>query len=747
MFGLNQDGFLCENEYEIADEPLLASLFTTGNGYMGVRGSFEEYASQRIQGAFVRGYIDEIIEVCEPFADNEYMKKYYLDEEGLKRFERQESCVNMPDFLTVRVEIGDKVFFPWEGKIEAWSRYLDTKNAELVRRVVWNDGSGNRTELEFTRFASFDCEHLYCQRVTVRPLNHNLPVTITSAIDTAVKTGGQFITETDDLQTNGDELFFAFHAANKFKFKAAYLMQNRFPSGIRKEYRENGRFGISVLCEQADHYVFEKVTFVGTERDTSEPIGVWVKREAERQRRGYSELRKAHRAAYAEYFAPMDIQIENDAQADGYLRFASYHTAISAPRHDSIHGVAAKGLTGERYNQFVWWDCEIHQLPFFMLTAPQTAKNLLMYRWERLEQAKKNAAAAGYCGAKFAFCSSVTGEERVWEYVRHPFMQVHINSDIPLGILNYYACTQDREFLKEYGLKMIHECARFWMSRVTFRRERYEILQVTGTDEHHPYVDNDAYTNYCVAFVLKKFLLLSREFGYALAEQEYNKIDDIARNLYLPCDKNGMIPQFDGYFSLSRGLEEAGKGTLKQFQMKKSGLYHKSQIIKQPDVVLLYTLADVGLERSHYAQNWDYYEKMCETSSSLTFPVHAIASAHNRRMLSFYQYFMNTLKIDIDDLHGVGWQGVHSGCLAGGYLSILYGLFGMRYGEGRLKFEPNPMPFWEKVSAKIRFCDRELLLVMQGEQMTIRLIRGEKIEITAAGQSFLLTDEFVFSAR
>ena len=71
----------------------------------------------------------------------------------------------------------------------------------------------------------------------------------------------------------------------------------------------------------------------------------------------------------------------------------------------------------------------------------------------------------------------------------------------------------------------------------------------------------------------------------------------------------------------------------------------------------------------------------------------------------------------------------------------------MRYGEGRLKFEPNPMPFWEKVSAKVRFCDRELLLVMQGEQMTIRLIRGEKIEITAAGQSVLLTDEFVFSAR
>ena len=127
MYGLNQKGIPCEREYEISDEPILATLFTTGNGYMGVRGSFEEYASQRVQGAFVRGYIDEIVEVCEPFADNEYMKKYYLDEEGLKRFERQESCVNMPDFLMVRVTIGQKTFFPWEGKVEKWERRLDPR--------------------------------------------------------------------------------------------------------------------------------------------------------------------------------------------------------------------------------------------------------------------------------------------------------------------------------------------------------------------------------------------------------------------------------------------------------------------------------------------------------------------------------------------------------------------------------------------------------------------------------------------
>ena len=76
-----------EDSYEIAEEAKNAALFTTGNGYIGVRGSFEEYGSIRIQGAYIRGVIDEIIEVMEPFADNEYMKKYYIDEERLRDFE------------------------------------------------------------------------------------------------------------------------------------------------------------------------------------------------------------------------------------------------------------------------------------------------------------------------------------------------------------------------------------------------------------------------------------------------------------------------------------------------------------------------------------------------------------------------------------------------------------------------------------------------------------------------------------
>ena len=499
-------------------------------------------------------------------------------------------------------------------------------------------------------------------------------------------------------------------------------------------------------CAPAEEYVFEKITFIGTERDTDGDVNEWVKSESAKLETSYKAQKAASVKAYKAYFSTMDVTIEGDDEADGYLRFASYHTAISGAMHDSIHGISAKGLTGERYNQFVWWDSEIHQVPFFIHTAPKTARNLLEYRYHTLEQAKKNAKANGMDGAMFAFCSSVEGDERVWIYARHPFMQVHINSDVPYGIINYYNHTGDKEYLQRYGLEIMHECLKYWRCRVVERNGRYEILQVTGTDEHHPYVDNDAYTNYCVSYIFAEFLRLADEFGYALSEDERAAFADISARLYRPALENGMIPQFDGYFSLSRGLEEQGKGTLKQFQMKKSGLYHKSQIITQPDVALLYTFVNVGVDRSHYAQNWDYYEQMCESSSSLTFPVHAIASAHNGRMLSFHKYFMDALKIDVADIHGVGWQGVHSGCLAGGYLCILYGLFGVSAKDGCLQLAPHAMPLFKKVTATMLFHGSKLRLTMEGNRVTVRKISGSAVEIMLpCGTKQKLTKEISFT--
>ena len=142
-----EDGLVRESEYSLEAEAHVASLFTTGNGYIGVRGSLEEYGSLRIQGAYIRGFIDEIYELPQPFLDNEYMKKYYFDEDKLRRFEKEESVVNFADFLLLRFAINGETFYPWDGTLLSWERTLDMKSGRLLRQVRWQNSKG-----EITRF-------------------------------------------------------------------------------------------------------------------------------------------------------------------------------------------------------------------------------------------------------------------------------------------------------------------------------------------------------------------------------------------------------------------------------------------------------------------------------------------------------------------------------------------------------------------------------------------------------------------
>lgn len=736
MYYINELGHFCEDTYDMNKQPLSSTLFTTGNGYMGVRGSFEEFGELKIQGAFVRGFIDEIIEVCEPFANNEYMKKYYLDEEKLKSFERQDSCVNMHDFLFVRIKIGESIFYPWDGKLIELSKELDTDKGIYIRHVIWEDEDNNQTEITFTRFASFYNQHLYVQRINVKPLNHHLKISFISGVDTYRKTGGQIITKTDELKIDGSNIEHAFHALNKYHFTSKYHIINKFPKGKLCNYEENGVYGINCSCDSLDEYTLDKFTFIETSRDVDLPLNIRI------DELDYNYQYDMHVKAYEKYFEVMDVKIEGDKDADGYLRYASYQTAISASLHDSVHGISAKSLSGERYNQFVWWDQEMHQLPFFFATAPNTAKNALMYRYRLLDQAKENAKKEGFDGAKYAFCSSVYGDELVWKYARHPFMQIHINSDVPMGIINYFDWTKDIDYLNDYGFIVIYECLKYWLSRLKKTERGYELLEVTGTDEHHPYVNNDAYTNYCVKYVFNRFVELYNKYSnHKLVVDNLNEIKEVGNKIYLPLLDNGMIPQFDGYFDLSKTLISEGSLALKQFQMKKSGLYQYSQIIKQPDVALLYTFTNIDMDPKNYAMNWNYYEKMCETSSSLTFPVHAVASIDNNQILSFYNYFMDTLKIDIDDIHEVGYQGLHAGCLAGGYYAILRGVFGVKAKEDYLEINPKLMPLFKKITIKCIYQGSYIRLVMDNNIVKVTLLNNKPCNIKNNDNISLLESE------
>jgi len=754
---------ITENSYDLEYEARNAALLTTGNGYMGVRGSFEEFGSIRIQGCYIRGLIDRVYDVAQPFADNIYMKKYYFNEEKLKYAEKIDCVINFADILLVRIKIGEETFYPWDGRVLSWKRTLDMKNACLIREVRWESNCGDVTYLKFERFASFENDHEYCQKVTIIPENHNKEIEILSGLDLRTKTNGQIVTKTISSETSGNRLFYSNYSGEDYKFIYFTGVTNKIYCGQEELEREwEGQNDAGILAnrikfnsERGKEFCLEKKVYIITSRDTEEDLRAIVESNIGRlENSKYDELFERHSKCWNDFFNNIDVKIKGDELADASLRFSNYHSAISISRNDSVHSVGAKGLTGEQYNNFVWWDCEIYQLPIFLHTAPEAARLALIYRYNVLDGARQQAKIEGYKGARFPFTSSVTGLETIFEYVRHPHMQIHIVADVAWGVINYYICTGDVDFLLDYGLEIIWEVARYWASRVEFNasENRYEIKTVTGTDEHHPYVDNNAYTNYLVCLVLKYAVRFYRQLsdkagGTAekinLRKDEIEVWEKIINKLYLPLEKDtGMIPQFDGYFSLNKSLEIAGGSVAKSYQMRESGLYHESQVIKQPDVMLLFSYINLKFDERIYKRNWNYYEARCEASSSLSYPVHSICASDMGQPESAYNYFLKSARIDLDDVHNCAWQGVHSACAAGAWLAVVRGVAGIILREDKIEVNPNMIPWWEEVQFSIVWHGQRLKVSLNNK--TITLISDESnndnIPIEHKGAVFTLPE-------
>lgn len=715
---------LTEYNYNMAQEAYYGTIFAQSNGYMGVRASFEENGSLCVQGAFVRGVIDEIPFNQNAKIDSEYMRKFYINEDAAKDAEFQEGVINFADILFLRIEIDGETFYPWEGNILKWSRTLDIENNILTRSVTWENTKGDVTKLTFERFASFANDHVFCQRVHIKPINHDKKMTVLSGVDLRTKSGGFKMCAADKIEFDKNTIKIALSTKGKYHHKINIGVRNSLTGG---ENINDGKF-VYRKFDKTGEFTVEKLVYVSTSRDTDfdeNYFGTNIPGT-------FDDLFSQHKAIWKEYFSKMDIKISGDDEMDKSLRFCTYHTAISIDRNDCVHSLAAKNLTGEGYNDYVWWDCEVYQAPVFIYSGSADVRNILRYRYDRLDAAKKIAKQEGRSGARFPFISSVTGEEKVWKHVRHPFMQIHVVADVAWDIINYFNATGDREYMEKYGLETLSAIADYWASRAEYKNGRYEICGVTGCDEHHPYVDNDAYTNYLVKYVLDETTNLCRDFEREISE----KWVEVSKKLYLPMDTSGMISQFDGYFNLSKTLECEG-GNNSGFQMKSAGgQYHKSQIIKQPDVMVLFSYLDFEFSKEVYARNWDYYENMCEASSSLTYPVHAICSFDNDRLYSGYKYLKEAANIDLADLHGGAEDGIHAGCSAGAWYAVVRGIAGIKIGRNGLSVNPKMLPWWK--SLKLSFCYRGVRIYMELTNDKFTLKAEDNIVVNIMGKDIKL---------
>ncbi|TVR86143.1 MAG: glycoside hydrolase family 65 protein, partial [Spirochaetaceae bacterium] len=254
---------------------------------------------------------------------------------------------------------------------------------------------------------------------------------------------------------------------------------------------------------------------------------------------GYGMLVNESNKIWDRIWDDCDIRVSGDDAAQTLLRYNLYHNIIATPMHSERLPIGARGLSCQAYQGAAFWDQEIFNMPMFLYTRPEIARNILRYRFHTLDGARAKARELGYKGAFYAWVSGKDGYEICPSHffvdvlsgraIRNHFndWQIHISPDIAYAVFLYLDVTDDWDFISGYGAEIVFEVARFLQSCVYYKpeKQRYELIRLLGPDEYHENVDNNFFTAFQTRFVLSRAAslfdeLMNKDPDCALALQQ-----------------------------------------------------------------------------------------------------------------------------------------------------------------------------------------------------------------------------------
>ncbi|MCK6580902.1 MAG: beta-phosphoglucomutase [Anaerolineae bacterium] len=694
------------------------TLFTIGNGYLGVRGTFEEGYPGATPATLIHGIYDHVPSMQIP------------------------ELVNAPNWLPIAIMVDGTPFTlrfdrhdslnPPHGALLGYERALLLDRAVLHRSALFRAASGSIVRLTFDRFASLADEHIMAQRVTITAVAGEPVIAVAYSIDADTTNDGVShwapdVRTSQALGTIGVE-----RRTAQSGYGVAVTSCVSDPHAVRAAGDALRPALTSVLrLDPTGSAVFDKFSALYTSRDLADPLDAAENAVRQAAAAGYDALLQAHTAAWAKSWAASDIRIEGDDECQLALRLTAYHVLIAAPRHDENVSIGAKTLSGLGYKGHVFWDVELFMLPPLTLTQPEVARNLLMYRYHRLAGARHKAQANGCEGAMFPWESTDTGEEttpqwsdpqpdgsriRIWTGDR----EQHISTDIAYAVWQFWRWTGDDDWFRRCGAELLLDTAVFWGSRVEEKNGRYEISQQIGPDEYHENVDNSVFVNRMVVWHLQTALRgldwLAEQSpddharlttSLDLSAKRLARWRDIIARMFIPFDEAKQIHiQFPGFFDMEyipvphylprTHSVQAILGHARSIQ---------SQVIKQADVVMLMALLGESLApRSVLLNNWDTYFPRCDHGSSLSPAMHAWAAARLGLTEIAYDQFHHAVHIDLHDNKGNSRDGIHAAACGGVWQAVVFGFVGLHIdANGDLAFQPALPTHWKRVSFSVNY--------------------------------------------
>lgn len=694
------------------------TIFTIGNGYLCTRGALEEGYPQDRRATFLHGVFDAAPLVVTELA-------------------------NAPDWLPFEIRLNGERFGLQHGNVVAFERTLDLQSGVLTRRVDWASPRGEQVVIELERFCSLSSPHLVCLRVSVTPR-------VASEIELRASLNGCPLGEGAQNEklahwewvgqgmTDGNVFLQTRTFQSQIELAAAMRVVITQGNETAREYWDAGSAPTLVLRANAgadETVVAEKYVAYYTSRDeiaAGEFEGASLLAQAALQQvkavTNWKDELQANRSAWAQEWERTDIIIEGDAEAQLAIRFNLFQMLIAAPRHDDRVNIGAKTLSGYGYRGHAFWDTEIFMLPLFIYTAPHIAKNLLNYRYRLLDAARAKAKGNGFEGAQFPWESADTGEEVTPTWVPHYLdrskliriwtgdIEIHISADIAYAAHQYWVATADDAWLIEKGAELILDTAKFWASRAEWnlRNGRYEYNDVIGPDEYHEHVNNNYYTNRLAQWNLQTALdvldwlhvhapdkALELVLQLDLGAARLDKWRDVIAKIYLPALPDGLLVQFQDYLERKRvNLAALEPRTMSVQQLYGIEGTNETQVLKQPDVLMLMYLLRNEFSDEQVRLNYDFYTPRTDHTygSSLGPSIQAIMACEVGKPDDAYEHFLRALRADLYDVRGNANDGIHAASAGGTWQAVVFGFGGLRITPNGWTIHPRLPKHWKRLA-------------------------------------------------
>lgn len=733
------------------------TMFALGNGYLGMRGCFEEGGPIGQNGTFVNGF---------------YESWPILYPEGAFGLATAgQTIINATDTKIIKLYVDDEPFWLPNANVRSFDRRLNMKLGTLDREVLWETPAGKRVLIRSRRLVSFEHRHLAAMFYEVTVQNASAPIVISSEM-----TANESLPSRTNYDPRQSRVFthkVLHHRSSYAKARRVVLCHATESSGMllscatdhvletsckatwETNYSEDaGQVVITIEATAGESVRLMKYMGYHTSHTaTPQELCSRVERTLDRAvAQGFSALLESQSRYMQEFWDRSDIRVSVDprhakasnAAVQQAVRFNLFHVIQASGRAENT-GVPAKGLTGQAYEGHYFWDMEIYVLPFLIYTAPRTAKNLLRFRYGMLEKARERARELNQRGAMFPW-RTINGEEASAYYAAGT-AQYHINADIMYAVKKYVQATGDEEFLFKEGAEMLVETARLW-SDLGFYSPRqggkYCIHVVTGPDEYNVLVDDNAYTNlmarenlrYAVTTIERLhadkpelFTALRHKTRLTLSE-----LDDwrrAAEQMYIPYDDRLEItPQDDRFLEQKPwDFEHVPPDKYPLLLFFHPMTIYRHQVVKQADVVLAMLLLGDEFSRELKKRNFDFYDPLTTGDSSLSACIQSIEAAEVGHMEKALEYARVATLMDLGDVSGNVKDGCHIAAMAGVWMIFVYGFAGMRDYSGQLRFRPALPHGLNRVCFRLIFRDTVLEVDVRPENTRYALMAGEALSI------------------